>query len=301
MHQIVAGVLMRSLSIRYKKAWKYKVIPASVFLVTILGLLRLDGTLIPNARAVTLLKEMNVRPDYLSIVCLDQNADAPQDFTNGGRFTFLQAYIYLRNGQCENAISSWESIIQEDDNNKVAFFMLGVLYFKKGEPYKALHTFEKLSLRERRYVRATIAHYFSTTATYSQQLEQFELAFWIDPSKPAVRRLYKHLSAAGRIAEVDFYYHELERIADQDTFDYWWARGQRALKDQQWELAIEAFVSGLSYTADEQERYLLLFDAEGAFRALGDAYCADIFSTLLQDVNSASNVDQRCLSLPAQH
>src|SRR5690606_36724621 len=120
----------------------------SVFLMTIVGLLRLAGALRPNAWVVALLKEMNVRLDYLSIVCLDQNADAPQDFTNEGRFTFLQAYIYLRKGQCENAISSWERIIQEDDNNKIAFFMLGLLYFKNGETYKALHTFEKLSLRE---------------------------------------------------------------------------------------------------------------------------------------------------------
>jgi tetratricopeptide (TPR) repeat protein len=274
---------------------------ASVFLMTILGLLRLDGALLPNARAVALLKEMNVRPDYLSIVCLDHNTDAPQGSTNAGRFTFLQAYIHLRNGQCENAISSWESVIHEDSSHKVATYMLGVLYFKKGETYKALDTFENLSLRERRYVRETIARYFSTTATYSQKLEQLELAFWIHPSRPAVRRLQKHLSEAGRIAEVDFYYHELERIADQDTFDYWWARGQRALRDQQWELAVEAFVSGLSYAADEQESYWLLLDAERAFRALGNAYCADVFSALLQDVNSVPNADQRCLSLPAQH
>lgn len=262
-------------------------------------LLRLGDKLPLNLTAVALVSEMNPRPNYLSIVCSDRKEMTPQIISTE-RYAFLQGYTYLNNGQCNNALSSWESVIQEDNSNDIAAFMLGVLYFKKGETYKALDTFEKLSLRERRYVRETIARFFSTKTTSSQRLEQLELAFWIYPSRPAVRRLDKHLSQTGLDDEVTFYYHQLEQIADNDSFDHWWARGQQALRERKWKSAAEAFVNGLPHTTDEQETYWLLHGAEQAFRNLGHIECADTVHTFLEDVGSVPAANQDCMQLPIQ-
>lgn len=197
----------------------------------------------------------------------------------GERFFLYSGYGHLLQGQCEQASTAWENSLEINANNETTQFRLGLLYLQLEEFEKAYNLFQKLDLTTRQKLPNVLP---VRNLKPENLLEVLEIAFWIHPSRTTVRRLDEKLTEANRGNEKWFYYDKLVELAPTDTFDYWWARGEMAYKQNNWQVAAKAYYSGLLVTPEVENRHWLYGGLANSFRQLGNDECANYFRMLLE-------------------
>lgn len=189
------------------------------------------------------------------------------------RLLVQKGHQMLLAGDCLGASRSWEQALVLDEKDVPTRLLLGIVYYWLGWPEKTHTLYRSLEASDRADWCESITRLSSLASSEGQRLEWLRLAFWVYPSRPAVRRLEENLPSAGRETELQFYLGMLVELAPSDLSDHWWAKGQLAGRAREWEDAIESYLQGLDYATDPDERKWLYMGAALGYRMLGNSAC----------------------------
>jgi tetratricopeptide (TPR) repeat protein len=249
---------------------------------------RIVAVLRVNRLALPTLHQLLPAQDRVTLVnCLGQNmgngavpAEAVRDETTQ-RILAMMGNQAWQDGECEDASQYWERALSLDNFDNPTRFHLGMSYYLMGHPEKAGALLTQLNSGSMEKLLEVITR-FGFNKGDLEQLNWLKIAFWVYPSRTAMRRLDKTLTPMGRTDEVDFYYMKLVELAPADTFDHWWADGQLAGRNQEWEQALSSYRTGFSHAAGPEEMYRLFKGASLSSRMLGDLDCANYFQSLAE-------------------
>lgn len=254
-----------------------------------------------NAALVQMLEERVATHSLFSFVACQTTA-APMPTALAGtrvdpslsqRQLVYLGYQDLEAGRCEKAIHSWQAAVALDPTDRTTIYRLGLAYCRLGMLAEAQCTFQ--AFQDLAKIREHITAYGRYATTDNERVSWLEIAFCIDPSRTAFRRLEKNLPLVDREDEIPSYLSALVEWAPENTFDHWWARGSTAENERDWSGAKQFYLTAIDYAENSKDLELLYNSIARMFARLGDTVCAAHFEGLANSPASMEQIPQACV------
>jgi tetratricopeptide (TPR) repeat protein len=242
-----------------------------VLLILPLMLLRtpaLISTWLSNQGSLLLFKEQRSLP--LSVIprCAPQleHLSAVVPFEQALRFNprNQRAWLYLGRsawlrGECEPAVSAWQQAIHLSPRDVMAQLEITHALYASGRTEQALAAYRAIGAAGYFYGRSQQAQ---KGGDLRAALTGYELSMAIAPTRQAadpLAVLYLTLSHEPQSAAATW--RKLAAATDANQVDHWWAIGQAAEVDKDWDAAVQAYQRAIPLEKDGYQLYTLYIQA----------------------------------------
>lgn len=182
---------------------------------------------------------------------------------NLGRAFWLQ-------GDCADAIDTWQAINHADPFNIDSIVNLLRAGSKPNIPQELLPEIADYTYKTGMFARAE--------AQTEASGIWLEISFSAMPQRKTANELARLYYDLGKFDDAKSVWKRMTQMTKPETAEYWWAIGKLAELDNDWQLAVAAYKSGVSLTADSYEFWMRqgyafeqLKDWNGAERAYQSA------------------------------
>lgn len=247
-----------------------------MLLMLLLGLLRtptLISTGLNNQGSLLFFKEQQSLP--LSVVprCVRQleRLSAVVSFEQALRVNprNQRAWLYLGHlawlqGECEPAMSAWQQAIRLSPRDVMAQLESAHALYASGHTEQALAAYHAIGAAGYFYGRSQQAQ---KAGDLRAALTGYELSMAIAPTRQAadpLAVLYLTLMHEPQSAAVTW--RELAAAIDANQADHWWAIGQAAEIDKDWDVAVQAYQRAIPLERDRYQLYSLYIQAGNVSR-----------------------------------
>jgi tetratricopeptide (TPR) repeat protein len=196
-----------------------------------------------NLASITTVKDWRQKSKDLSQIICQENVQPAALAVNDNQSAVIDAArrAYFA-GDCESALTYWTMAVEENPRNETAAIMR---YLSSGLDREMLPA--QIAATDMSIFLRNLGFVAEQNQMEDQAWYWFTNAFDIKPSRILADRLVIQEEDAAQQTQV--WQQLAETLPDNDP-DYWWAVGQIAELNQDWERAAEAYMIGLEIASD---------------------------------------------------